>query len=300
MQIIDAFITIKDILYLGDCIMNVNSGATKYYYIKGGGGTKLYVEEFGKADGIPLLFIHGFSQCRLVWKKQYQSDLSEHFRIITMDVRGHGFSDKPINGYDQSQLWADDINEVIQQLMLDRPILVGWSYAGIQIFDYLRHYGEASIRGVNLVSARSRAGIPEAKAETGNDYLSLRENMFSNDVKESVQALQSFIKLCTFKDLSAEELYFYLGFNMIVPPIIRKKIMDRAVSNDDLLLKLSIPFLLTHGLEDQIVLPATSHYNSERLQNQQTSFYEQIGHNPFWEAPERFNKELKEFALALQ
>jgi pimeloyl-ACP methyl ester carboxylesterase len=55
------------------------------------------------------------------------SDLTQDHRLVAMDMRGHGLSDKPLQGYDDSKLWADDVNAVIETLSLDDPVLCGWS-----------------------------------------------------------------------------------------------------------------------------------------------------------------------------
>jgi non-heme chloroperoxidase len=93
--------------------------------VTGGGGLQLYVEETGNPNGRPILFIHGFSQCRLAWSKQLDSDLAQDFRLIAIDIRGHGLSEKPREAYNDSKLWADDVQAVIQTLGLNRPVLSG-------------------------------------------------------------------------------------------------------------------------------------------------------------------------------
>src|SRR5258708_34162750 len=100
----------------------------KTHQIIGGGGTQLYVEESGNPSGQPILFLHGFSQSRLAWRKQMQSDLANDFRLISMDLRGHGNSDKPQDAYTDSRCWADDVNATISTLRLERPVLTGWRY----------------------------------------------------------------------------------------------------------------------------------------------------------------------------
>ena len=65
------------------------------HMVTGDGGTKLHVQETGKRSGKPILFIHGFSQCSLAWSKQLNSDLADSFRLLALDLRGHGLSDKP-------------------------------------------------------------------------------------------------------------------------------------------------------------------------------------------------------------
>ena len=83
----------------------------KTYTVTGGGGLRLHVQETGNPNGRPILFIHGFSQCRLAWNKQMHSDLAKDFRLVAMDIRGHGLSEKPRDVYGDSKLWADDVNE---------------------------------------------------------------------------------------------------------------------------------------------------------------------------------------------
>ena len=50
-----------------------------------------------------------------------------------MDIRGHGQSEAPLDAesYTTGALWADDVKNVIEALKLDRPVFVGWSYAGL-------------------------------------------------------------------------------------------------------------------------------------------------------------------------
>lgn len=62
----------------------------KHHAVIGGGGLKLHVQETGNPHGSPVLFIHPFSACRLVWNKQLHSDLANEFRLVAMDIRGHG------------------------------------------------------------------------------------------------------------------------------------------------------------------------------------------------------------------
>jgi pimeloyl-ACP methyl ester carboxylesterase len=103
--------------------------------VQGGGGLRLHVREWGKADGPPILFIHGLSQSHLCWAKQYQSSLAEEFRLVAYDLRGHGMSEAPLEPehYSDGALWADDVAAIIDQLRLDRPVVVGWSYGGFVI-----------------------------------------------------------------------------------------------------------------------------------------------------------------------
>jgi len=63
--------------------------------VAGGGGTQLHAVETGNTRGHPILFIHGYSQCWLTWSRQMNSELAEQCRLVAMDMRGHGLSEKP-------------------------------------------------------------------------------------------------------------------------------------------------------------------------------------------------------------
>ena len=73
-----------------------HAGRMKVHSVRGGGGLKLHVREWGKADGPPILFIHGWSQNHLCWVKQYDDGLADEFRLVAYDLRGHGMSDAPM------------------------------------------------------------------------------------------------------------------------------------------------------------------------------------------------------------
>src|ERR671930_1110475 len=68
----------------------------KIHTVKGAAGVNLHVREYGKSTGIPILFIHGWSQNHVCWSKQYDSALKDDARIIALDLRGHGMSDAPL------------------------------------------------------------------------------------------------------------------------------------------------------------------------------------------------------------
>ena len=227
----------------------------KAYKVKGGGGIQLHVVEEGNPQGRPVLFIHGFSQCHLSWIRQLDSDLAREFRLVAMDMRGHGQSDKPRDAYGDSRLWADDVQWVIQTLGLDSPVLCGWSYGGVVILDYIRHYGEDRIGGSHFVGAISKLGSDEALAVIAPEFLNLVPGFFSTNIEEGISALYKLLQLCFAKERSVDEIYPMLGYNVIVPPYVRQALFSRAVDNDDLLSRIRRPVLITHGAKDAVVLP---------------------------------------------
>lgn len=263
--------------------------------IAGANGTELFVEETGVEDGPPILFIHGYSQSHLSWTKQLESDLAEEFRLVAMDNRGHGNSEKPTDAYADSALWADDVQAVIETLELETPVLVGWSYGGLIISDYLGEYGDEQLGGINLVGAISKNGTDDALAVIGEHFVELIPGFESTDVEESVEALETFLRRCIHDEPTVTDLAFMLGFNVMTPPHVRTALHSRTVTHDDDLRAVEKPVLITHGAEDSIVLPEAASEHASLIDTAETSIYSDVGHSPFWEVPDRFNAELREF-----
>jgi pimeloyl-ACP methyl ester carboxylesterase len=266
------------------------------YRVTGGGGLTLHVQETGNPHGKPILFIHGFSQCRLAWNKHLHSDLAHDFRLVAMDIRGHGWSDKPREAYGDSQLWADDVHAVIRTLDLEQPLLSGWSYGGVIMADYVQAYGEDHIAGTHWVGAVSRLGEPLLQAGfIGADFLAAAPGFFSEHVEESVTALHKFIRLCVYEEPSPEDWYFFLGYNVSVPPYVRRGLFSRHLNHDVVIAQMRKPMWLSYGEQDAIVRLSMGQHIAQLAQHATLSVYPNVGHAPFWEAPERFNRELRAF-----
>jgi non-heme chloroperoxidase len=274
-------------------------GMMRTYSVTGGGGCRLHVEETGHREGRPILFIHAFSQSRLSWDRQVHSDLANEFRLVTFDLRGHGASDKPRDAYGDSQLWADDVRAIITSLDLDRPILSGWSYGGLVICDYVRSYGEERVGGINLVAAISKVGTERALAVLTPEFLALVPGVLSDDATESASALETMVRMVCYDDLAPADLYGMLGFNVVVPPHVRQALFARTVENDDVLSRLRVPALITHGEEDRFVLPEAARQHAATIPDARLSLFPRVSHAPQWEDAARFNRELRAFAAAL-
>ena len=264
--------------------------------VTGGGGLSLHVSEGGNSDGPSLLFIHGFSQCRLSWAAQFGSDLAADFRLVAMDCRGHGRSGKPRDAYGDSELWAADVHAVITELELVRPVVTGWSYGGLVLCDYLRAHGEAALGGVHLVGAISRIGTAGGNAVIGREFGKAAVASFSTDVATCVAAICDYLRLVTRDPLPDDTAAQLLGYNVIVPPYVREQLFARRQDNDDVLGALTVPALITHGDSDRVVLPAAGEQHAALIPRSRHSVYRDTGHAPFLEDPDRFNRELREFA----
>ena len=272
----------------------------KHHTIAGGGGVRLHLAETGDPGGRPILFIHGFSQSWLSWSRQLNSDLADRHRLVAMDMRGHGLSEKPRDAYADSKLWADDVNAVIQALELDHPVVCGWSYGPLVILDYVRHYGEEAIGGMSFVGGITKLGSEEATSVITPEFLSLVPGFFSADVEESVRSLRSLVQMCFSQELSAEDLYLMLGYNLSVPPHVRQALFSRSVDNDDLLPTIRKPVLIVHGTQDANLKLAVVDQHKAGLAHAQVEMMPNVGHAPFWDDAAAFNGHLRTFCERLE
>ncbi len=271
----------------------------KSHSITGGGGVRLHAVETGNPNGRPILFVHGISQCWLTWSRQTSSDLADDYRVVAMDLRGHGLSDKPREGYTDSSLWADDVNAIIRGLGLVRPILCGSSYGPLVILDYVRHYGDAGLGGLNFVGGVTKLGTADSAAVLTPEFLGLVPGLFATEVEESVRSLDSLVGLCFARPPAAEDRYRMLGWCVSVAPSVRQAMLSRSLDNDDLLPRIRTPVLITHGAEDAVVRPAVVDRHKAGIAHAQVRIMPDAGHAPFWDDAPAFNRQLREFAESL-
>jgi non-heme chloroperoxidase len=270
---------------------------TATYEIRGGGGLRLHAREWGDPGGPELLLVHGWSQSDLCWTKQVNGSLASRFRIVSFDLRGHGLSEMPSDPehYVDWRLWAGDLAAVIEQTGLERPILAAWSYGGFIVSDYLRAYGDDGIGGINLIGAAVIL-TPPAFDHIGPGFLENANDACASDLATNIAGIRRFLRACTVDELDPDEWNAALGWNMVVPPAVRGALISREIDGRDVLANLSVPVLLTHGREDAIVLPSMAEQALAACESAVASWYEDVGHMPFWEATERFDRELAEFS----
>jgi len=270
------------------------TGTMKIHEVRGGGGLRLHVREWGREDGPPILFIHGWSMSHLCWAKQYESALAGEFRLVAYDLRGHGMSEAPLEPehYTDGQLWADDVAAIIGQLGLERPVLVGWSYGGFIICDYVRAHGQDRIAAIDFVAAAVTLGEAAFGTLIGPGFLDHFADATSDDLPTSIQGMRALVRAFPVKPFPPDEVETLLASSMTVPAQIRSNLMAREIDGDDVLPTLEVPLLVTQGRSDTGVLPAMAEHVLATCPTAEPSWYEAVGHTAHLEDPDRFNREL--------
>ncbi|NGZ11851.1 MAG: alpha/beta fold hydrolase, partial [Nitrospira sp. LK70] len=113
-----------------------------------------------QGTSLPLVFLHAFPLNRTMWADQEHA-LSSQFRVITIDLRGHGESDAPLWRYSLDQA-ADDVRALLDCLSIQQAVFVGLSMGGYILFAFYRKYAER-VKGLVLADTRAQADTDEGK-----------------------------------------------------------------------------------------------------------------------------------------
>ena len=115
-----------------------------------------------------------------------------------------------------------------------------------------------------------------------------------SDLATNIEAIQRILRACTAGRLEPDAWTAALCWNMVVPPAIWGALISREIEGDGALANVSVPVLVSHGREDTIVLPSMAEHALSICEPAVASWYDDVGHMPFWEAEERFDRELAE------
>jgi pimeloyl-ACP methyl ester carboxylesterase len=270
----------------------------KKHLVVGGGGLKLNVLEYGQPDGPEILFLHGFSQAAQAWRHQFESDLALRYRLLALDIRGHGASEKPSDAahYTASELWANDVKAVIETLGLRSVLLVGWSYSGLLVCDFLRHCGSKQLAGLVFCGAVTKVGSDQAGALLGPKLLKHLPAVFSTDAAVASDTMGQFVRDCHAEPMADRDYFEALGYNLTATPAVRLGLFSRTVDNDGILAAVQVPTLVLHGAKDEIILPAASQHIVDKVPGARLSMIDGAAHCPFAESAGVFNAEVSRFA----
>ena len=193
-------------------------------------------------------------------------------------------------------MWAYDLAAIVEELELERAVLVGWSYGAFVICDYLRAYGQDRIGAIEFVGGAVKLGEAAFGPLIGPGFLDHFADATSDDLPTSIRGMRGLITAFSANGLPPAEAETLLAASMTVPARIRANLAARERDCDEVLRTLELPLLVAQGRADTIVLPAMAEHILAVCPTAEPSWYEGIAHVPHLEAPERFNRELAAFA----
>jgi pimeloyl-ACP methyl ester carboxylesterase len=270
--------------------------------VTGGSGVRLAVRARGPAGAPPVIVLHGWSQSSRVWTHQFTGSLAESYRLVAVDLRGHGASGVPADGYDSAANWAEDVRALLDYA--GRPaVLLGWSYGGLVITDYLRLHGTEGLAGIALVGAITEIGRGHPGGRVGPAMRAALPAALSDDPEVAGPALRAFATGMSSSTRPSRFAATLIEDAMRVPAAVRAALFARDVDSADVLKAIDVPTLVLHGRQDAVVDPAAAEYAAELIPGSTPVWFNHIGHMPFAERPNLFDTTLAEhldrcFALA--
>lgn len=254
-------------------------------------GNQIAYDDTG--SGQAIVFVHGFPLNRTLWDPQ-RSALSSQFRIITLDLRGHGESGAAPGPYSMDE-FAKDVNGLLQHLGIETAVIAGLSMGGYVTYAYYRLFPE-TVRGLIFANTKATGDTPEAAA--GRRELAPRVLAKGAGEAASVMHPKMFADGVTPPDLGD----FVLKMMMGTPPeTIADDLLALAVRPDSTptLRSVRVPALVIHGDRDVLIPPAEAEYQVERLPKGTLHMIAGAGHLSNLENPDAFNGAIASFVAGL-
>jgi pimeloyl-ACP methyl ester carboxylesterase len=263
-------------------------------------GTTIAYRVTGQPAARPVLLLHGWSANLTCWGVA-AAGLARRFRVIAVDLRGHGYSDAPESGYDDPVNWACDVAAVLaQESDNGSAVLLGWSYGGLVLTDYLAVCGTAAVAGVVYVGAINGVGRDVPGGRIGAAMRTAIPDVFAERPARAVRAFAQFSDANTGpgadKGTDAQRLF---GLGLSTPPRVRKALFTRTRDNAETLRGIDVPTLIVHGAADPIVDVVVARYTSRTIPGARLSLWDGGKHAPFIEDPARFCAEVVAFVDGL-
>ncbi len=247
-------------------------------------------------NGIPLLFIHGYPLSRKIWQPQMAA-LSDMAAMIAIDLRGHGES-YPFDPPYPMELLADDCKQLIDHLGIETPIVVcGLSMGGYITMALYRKFPEF-FAGMILTSTRAGADSPQGKANRDVAVDNVRDQGVPFIVDGMLPKMVSPVTLASKTQLvsSIRGIMLETSVNGVIGAL--QGMRDRPDSSPTLS-KVSIPTLIVHGADDQMIPVSEAEAMHGQIRNSRLVVIPQAGHLPNMEQPDQFNQAVREFLQSL-
>lgn len=243
--------------------------------------------------GRPVVFVHGGHLTGEVWRHQVAA-LAPDYRAITVDLRGHGASDKPYGEYAVGT-FADDVATLFEELDLEGAVVVGWSLGAQVVADCLGRNPELGDGAVFVSSVLFDRVYPATDADLDV------EGLIASQRTDQPAALREFVADSTGERVSepTRRWLWHLAMNTPVYVAVNHLRSLGSVSYDRIassLRDVDVPSLVVHGANDDVTSVAgANHFATEVLGHGRSVTFEHSEHFPFLAEPDRFNEVLVDF-----
>ncbi|MDH6265002.1 non-heme chloroperoxidase [Rhizobium sp. SG_E_25_P2] len=270
-------------------------------------GVDIFYKDWGPKDAQPIVFHHGWPLSSDDWDAQMLFFLSKGFRVVAHDRRGHGRSAQVADGHDMDH-YAADAFAVAEHLDLKNAVHIGHSTGGGEVARYVAKHGQPAGRVAKAVLV---SAVPPLMLKTASNPEGLPIEVF-----DGFRAALAANRAQFFRDVPAGPFY---GFNRdgaqvhegVIQNWWRQGMMGgakahydgiKAFSETDQtedLKAITVPTLVLHGEDDQIVPIADSALKSAKLlKNGSLKTYPGFSHGMLTVNADVLNEDLLAFVRA--
>lgn len=230
-----------------------------------------------QGQGQPLVLLHGYPLSRAIWEPLLPT-LSQHFRVILPDLRGHGQSPAPDGAYTMDDM-AADVLHLLAGLNIQQAFWAGHSMGGYVMLAALRQQ-PAAFLGMAMVATQHLPDSPEAKANRYKAVEGVREKG-----AEAVVGLVDKLFAAGTPDTLREQARQMILLAAPEGIIGTLQAMAERPDSTATLQGLTFPAVVIGGAEDQIIKPEVVQAAAGLIPGAALVMIDGAGHMPSMEQP---------------
>ena len=252
-----------------------------------------------EGGGRPLVLLHGLMAHSGFFAPQ--GDLAADFRLVSVDLRGHGESRATLGAPTIERL-ADDVGELAAHLGLEAAVVVGWSLGASVLWRLLAGPASARFAGAVVVDMTPRVLNDESwTLGLSREHCEARSAAIRDDFAAFAAAAGAAI-FAQPPTGESRALADWAGAEFARNDPAAIGALWRSLAAEDvraLLPGIRQPTLVVHGAQSHLYGADTADHLVEALPDARAVRFEASGHAPHLEQPELFNRTIRDFAAAL-
>lgn len=260
-------------------------------------GTQIAFDDEGA--GRPLVWPHGLMAHRGFFERQRA--LADSFRLIRIDLRGHGDS-RSDGAAPDLEILADDVARLVELIGIEDAIGIGWSLGAAVLWRVLAGPASRRFAGAVVVDMTARVmnegdwrlGLSPAVCDARSRAIEKDFGAFAVSAGASIFAQPL--------DAESRPLAAWAGEEFARTDRAAVGALWASLVGEDfrpMLGRIRQPTLVVHGAQSHLYGSGTAHHLVGALPNARAIMFERSGHAPHLEQPDLFNQSLRDFAAGL-